>query len=266
MRCAACTHSWFVQPELSLEQEINASDLSREKVERMRKAQGGDEEIAPHLAYREKEIARRRSGSRMAVIGAWTGTAAVFFALGAAAVVMRDDVVKVFPKASSAYAMAGLDVNRFGLELADLSAERLFDGTTPVLTVSGSIFNVTNKAQLVPNVRVDLRDDAGRDVESILITPDETRIGPGEEVRFNSRLDSPSLDAYDLSVTFVERSDQIRLVSPVTEETSHSPAEADPHGEYDSHEPDEAIVSDATDNHDPEDPHPPENEHPPEHS
>tara|TARA_Y100000052_G_scaffold26426_2_gene31374 strand:+ start:36492 stop:37382 length:891 start_codon:yes stop_codon:yes gene_type:complete len=224
VRCASCSHSWFVQPELSLEEEINASDLSREKVERMRMASASSADIAPHLAYREKEMSRRRTGSRLAAVAAWTGTAGVFFALGVLAIAKRDDVVKVFPEASSAYAMAGLDVNRFGLEFSDMVADREFDGTIPVLTVSGSILNITDKFQAVPNVRVDLRDDQGRDVESILISPEATKIGPGEEVIFTSRVDSPSLDAYDLAVTFVERGNTTRLAAPGSEIDTHSAA------------------------------------------
>lgn len=236
VRCASCSHSWFVQPELSLEEEINASDLSREKVERMRMSTAPAGDVAPHLAYREKEMARRRNGSKLAALAAWTGTAGVFFALGVLAIAKRDDVVKAFPQASSAYAMAGLDVNRFGLEFSDMTADREFDGTVPILTISGSILNITDKFQVVPNVRVDLRDDQGRDVESILISPDETKIGPGEEVIFSSRVDSPSLDAYDLAVSFVERGNGARLAAPVEEADHPSDTHGDEHFEEKSHD------------------------------
>lgn len=251
VRCAACAHSWFVRPELSLEEEINASDLSREKVERMRKASIPAEPTAPHLAYREKELSKKRNGSRMAVIAAWGGTAAVFFALGIAAILQRDDVVRVFPQASSAYAMAGLEVNRFGLEFADVTADRIFDGTTPVLTVSGTIVNVSKRTQMVPNVRIDLRNDAGADVESALIAPEATSLAPGEQLTFNSRLDSPSLEAYDLAVTFVEIDpNAIRLAAPG--EARHDPAPAVAH---DDHAPPEEHHAPADGEHHPEDDH-----------
>ena len=229
MRCAACSHSWFVQPELSLEQQFNASDLSREKVERMRKPSVA-EDVSPHLAIREKEFARRKSSSKIAAISAWSGTAAVFLILATAAVIKRDDVVNIFPKASSAYAMAGLDVNRFGLVFADITADRVFDGTTPVLTVSGIIRNVSGKTRDVPAVRVDLRDDSGADVESVLIYPSEVSINPGAEITFSSRLDSPSLDAYDLAVTFVNTGGHVRLVDE-TADAGHHEMPADEHGE-----------------------------------
>ena len=221
VRCAACSHAWFAQPELSLEEEINASDLSREKVERMRKASAAPGDVAPHQAYRAKEMARKRNGSKVAALAAWGGTAAVFLAVGATAILKRDDVVRAFPEASSAYAMAGLDVNRFGVEFTDVSADRIFDGTTPVLTIVGGMVNVTKKVQPVPNVRVDLLDDGGQGVESVLIMPEEMSIQPGAVIEFSSRLDSPSLAAYEMAVTFVDSDDSLRLVAPEADIESH---------------------------------------------
>lgn len=203
VRCAACGHSWFARPELSLEEKFNASDLSREKVERIRQKQDAPD-VAPHQAIREKEFARKESGSRVAALAAWTGSAAIFFGLGAGAVVMRDDVVKFWPEASSAYAMAGLDVNRYGLEFGPVDAERTFDGTTPILNLSGVVTNPSDKAHYVPELRIDLRDDNGRNVDSVLITLDQSMLAPGEEGRFMTRIDSPPLEAFDLAMSFVE--------------------------------------------------------------
>ncbi len=203
VRCAACGHSWFAKPELSLEEQFNESDLSREKVERIRHTQDTAAK-APHQAYREKEFERRTQGSRVAALAAWAGSAAIFFGLGAGAIIKRDDVVKVWPQASTAYAMAGFDVNRYGLEFGPIDAERTFDGTTPVLNLSGAVLNTSDKFQMVPVVRIDLRDDHGRDVDSVLIAVDTDRLAPGEEGRFSTRIDSPPLEAFDLAMSFVQ--------------------------------------------------------------
>ncbi len=246
VRCAACAHSWFAQPELSLEEKLEAASLSREKVERQRQEHSpAAPSVAPHLAFREKEFSRKASGSRLAALTAWGGTAAIFFALGIGAVVKRDDVVRMFPEASSAYAMAGLEVNPFGLEFADVSADRRLDGTVPVLTVSGTILNVSDRPQAVPNVRVDLRDDAGFEVESILVTPEALSVGPGGEVSFSSRLDSPSLAAYDLEVTFVPPTENVRLAAGVPSQPHHEPESHAPV----SHDTGHAVESHAVDTH-----------------
>ena len=235
VRCAACAHAWFAKPELSLEQALSASDLSREKVERVRHADAA-EPVSPHLAYREKEFARRQSGSRIAAISAWSVSAVLFFGLGAGAVVKRDSVVRFWPQASSAYAMAGLDTNRYGLEFGPVLAERTFDGTTPVLSISGDVLNVTNRFQSVPMVKVDLRDDNGRNVESILISLDHDVLGPGEKGGFVTRMDSPPLEAFDLAMSFVEPdSVDMRLVQPAlpAPDASHDEThdDASSHGE-----------------------------------
>ncbi|HBH91346.1 MAG TPA: hypothetical protein DDY27_15725, partial [Hyphomonadaceae bacterium] len=215
--------------------------LSREKVERQRQEHSpAAPSVAPHLAFREKELSRKASGSRLAALTAWGGTAAVFFALGIGAVVKRDDVVRMFPEASSAYAMAGLEVNPFGLEFADVAADRRLEGTLPVLTVSGTILIVSDRPQAVPNVRVDLRDDAGFEVESILVTPEALSVGPGGEVSFSSRLDSPSLAAYDLEVTFVPPTENVRLAAGVPSQPPHEP---------ESHAPASHDTGHATDDH-----------------
>ena len=252
VRCVACAHSWFAQPELSLEEKLEAASLSREKVERQRQEHSpAAPSVAPHLAFREKEFSRKESGSRLAALTAWGGTAAVFFALGIGAVVKRDDVVRMFPEASSAYAMAGLPVNRFGLEFSDITADRVFDGTTPVLNVTGRVLNVTDRVQPVPDIRVDLRNDTGHEVESLLVTPSQTSIAPGEEFSFSTSMNSPSLEAYDLAVSFVPQDDSLRLVAdPDTHLDSHASEpehqtedHADPHA-TDGHE-----ASDSHDSH-----------------
>ena len=203
VRCAACGHSWFAKPELSLEEKFNESNLSRDKVERIRQ-QDEATPVSPHQAYREKEFAKRQNGARFAALAAWTGSAAAFFALGAGAVIKRDDIVKYWPESSSAYAMVGLETNRYGLEFGPVDAERTFEGTSPVLTLSGTVLNTTDKTQTVPIVRIDLRNDNGVDIDSHTITLENSALKPGEQGRFTTRIDSPPNDAFDIALSFVE--------------------------------------------------------------
>lgn len=258
VRCAACGHAWFARPELSLEERFNASDLSREKVERMRQATKSS--LQPHQAIREKEFARKAKGAKFAALSAWGMSAVLFLAFGAFAVTQRDMVVKLWPKASSAYAMAGLDTNRFGLEFGPVSAERTFDGTMPVLSIAGTVDNITNRDQRVPVIKVELRDDHGATVDSVLISLDMDILPAGEEGHFETTLDSPPLEAFDLAMSFVQ-ADEIgaRLVEPSAEGADHHPA--DDHGSDDGHGPadDHAPIDD----HGSDDAHGPDEEHPP---
>jgi predicted Zn finger-like uncharacterized protein len=227
VRCAACGHSWCAKPELSLEQQFDAADLSRDKVERVRQADTAGA-VSPHQAFREREIAKRRKGSLLAAVGAWTGSAVVFFGLGATAVINRDDVVKYWPQAATAYAMAGFETNRFGLEFGPVDAERTFDGTTPVLNLAGSIQNISDDFRPVPVVRIDLRDDQGRSVDSVLITLNEDVLAPGKESRFSTRIDNPPLEAFDLAMSFAEPDRQdIRLAVSQKSKTPVKPVPDD---------------------------------------
>ena len=244
VRCAACAHSWFAKPELSLEEEFNSSDLSRDKVERIRKSQEGAN-LEPALAFREKEFAKRQNSSRLAAVSVWGVSAAIFFGLGAGAIAYRDDVVKHWPQSSSAFALAGLETNRFGLEFGPIEATRTLEGTTPVLNLTGLVKNTSEDIQTVPVIKVDIRDDMGRDVDSVLISLDESELAPGTNGKFLARIDSPPLDAFDLAMSFVEpdlndtRLADLSTISPsaydATNETSHDDANHSEEGVEEHH-------------------------------
>ena len=46
------------------------------------------------------------------------------------------------------------------------SAKRSFDGTTPVLTVTGSVVNNSDERQQTPQLRVTLKDEGGKEVQT----------------------------------------------------------------------------------------------------
>ena len=221
-----------MKPELSLEDEINNGGPTREEVERERLAFAKTEELPAHQAIRQKEMAKRESGARLAAVGAWAVTAVAFFGLGGIAVTERDTIVEYLPRAASAYAMAGLDVNRFGVELASVEANRTFSGTTPVLNVSGAVLNVTDTFRVAPAVRIDLRNDAGDVVKNFLVSLETQTLAPGDTALFETRLESPPLEAFDVSMSFA---DPVSAPTPsVTQEVAQ---DASPEVEYGSVEP-----------------------------
>ena len=118
------------------------------------------------------------------------------------AVLFRDQVSEAFPKAASLYRMVGLDVNRFGLVLENVNAKRSFDGTTPVLTVTGSAVNQSEERREAPQLRVVLRDEDGKQVKEWTDPLGVPSLGPGERIEFSSRFDAPPVETYRLTVTF----------------------------------------------------------------
>ncbi|MEM7663912.1 MAG: MJ0042-type zinc finger domain-containing protein [Pseudomonadota bacterium] len=186
VKCAACGHSWHVHGSGGIEEDIPAT------------VAGG-----AHEAYRERVRERKRRKSRLAATSAWFTTAAVFLVLVGGVVVFRNDVVRVWPEAAHAYKAAGLEVNRFGLDFASVDANRTFDGTMPILTISGTVTNVSTIAQPGSNVRIGLRDEVGSEVASIIAPMDRAEIAPGESASFTTRLENPPIEAFDLELSFV---------------------------------------------------------------
>lgn len=194
VKCAACGNSWFVPGKLGQ----NADNLSTPESEDAKAAMGA------HDAYRRSVREKRRKKSRFAALLSWGVSAALFFGIGAATILMRNDIVKIWPQSASAYTLVGLEVNQFGLEFTETSHRRTFDGTTPILNVTGRVLNVSNTAQLSPDVRVGLRDDAGREVAHILAKIEPTEIKPGAIGTFVAILESPPVDAYDLELSLIQ--------------------------------------------------------------
>lgn len=183
VKCAACDHSWFVGPE-------GETDAKRGPI------------AGAHEAYREKVRARRARASKSVALATWLIVGALFTTLLAGMVVFRNNVVEVWPQSAATFKTLGLEVNRFGLEFLDTEAERYFDGTTPILEISGQVENVTTQARRAPMVRVLLLDESGAMIgESFApITPE--RIPARQTARFTTRVENPPFEAFELELQF----------------------------------------------------------------
>lgn len=184
VKCAACDHSWFVRPD-----------------------GGGSGATAPapaaHEVYRERVREQRRRKSRFASLLSWLVTATIFFSLGVAAIIFRNDVVKVWPQASSAYRQAGFSVNRFGLEFVDIERSRTFDDTVPVVTVTGKAQNVARSDVVAPNVKVNLKDERGRVVATKVAAVTPGLLPAGEAGEFIVVLEQAPMESFEIELLFV---------------------------------------------------------------
>ncbi len=205
VKCAACTHSWFVHPD-------GADDTT---------ATAGP---AAHELYREKVREQRRRKSRFAALMSWLVTAGLFFALGLAAIIFRNDVVKIWPEAGAAYKKANFNVNRFGLEFDDIQRSRTFNDTIPIVTVTGNAINVARSTVETPAVRVDLVDDGDTIVATQLGLIQPGSLDAGAIGTFRVVLEQAPMESYKVQLTFVERSEM-----PATQDapdTAPAPDEA----------------------------------------
>lgn len=183
VKCAACDHSWFVGPEGEV--------------------RGDRGPIAgAHEAYRETVRARRRRAAQSAAVMAWLVVGCLFGASLAGGVIFRDRVVDAWPQSAATFKAVGLEVNRFGLEFLHTEAERYFDGTTPILEISGEVENVSDRAREAPMVRVLLLDEAGATIGEALAAVTPERIPPGSRARFTTRVENPPFEAFELELQF----------------------------------------------------------------
>lgn len=185
VKCAACGISWFVAPP---EQDAAARRTP----------------AAAHEIYRERVREQRRKKSRFAALLSWLITAGIFFMLGVAAIMFRNEVVKAWPQAAGAYKQVGFDVNRFGLEFEDIERSRTFNDTIPIVTVAGKTVNVSRSSVETPAVRVDLKDERGTIVATKFgrIHPDT--LAAGAEGAFQIVLEQAPMESFEIELSFVD--------------------------------------------------------------
>ena len=111
-------------------------------------------------------------------------------------------MVEVWPQSAATFKAIGLDVNRFGLEFLETEAERYFDGTTPILEITGQVENTSGRERRAPFVRVLLLDENGAMIgESFApITPGQ--IPAGRTASFSTRVENPPFEAFELELQF----------------------------------------------------------------
>ena len=212
VRCAACGHAWFVEPRLDLRQRVEdmpaegpprSEPLTRERVERIRRAA---EPLGPAPSaaakFRAQQAERMRRERSRAAIVAWGATGAALAASAAGMVVFRQDVAELWPRSASAFATLGLDVNVYGLEFYDLTVARTFDGSVPILLVSGEVRNIGRDDKMAPPVRISLRDAQSREIFELVHAISDAPLAAGAATPFQIRVENPPADAVDLEATF----------------------------------------------------------------
>ena len=206
VRCASCGATWRARAEDEAPLELGAateeSVAARIDGEPLSFKPVDPQDLpAPELprAFRAKQEQKRRV-RRMAAAGAvWAGLALGFAALLFCAWVFRVDVVRVFPRAAAAYALAR--VNATGLQFEGVNAQPAADDAGAVL-VQGRLRNVVSQRAAVPLIRITLLDKKGIRMKQRVIQLDQDWIAPGATLPFQARLSDPRAAAADADVSF----------------------------------------------------------------
>lgn len=212
VRCSSCAHRWLagpdgpipepgLEPEAGPEPEHAVADVAPVEDEAVAVAVEREPPPAfrPLPPHRAAPPGRLERGSNAMV---WAGVAGLVVALIAGIIVFRDQVVRLWPASSAAYAGLGFQVAGGGLVLEQVHVEPAFLAGRPVLSISGAIRNVRDMPVEAPPVRLTLLNRAGQPVAAKIARPDDATIPAKARKRFTVTMLDPPATARDLEVRF----------------------------------------------------------------
>jgi hypothetical protein len=119
------------------------------------------------------------------------------------AIAARAAIVSIAPATASAYAVAGMPVNVRGLSITDVHATSTQEPQGQgELLVTGEIANLRDVETPVPNLRLALRAEDGRELYVWMARAPKARLGARERVTFRARLAAPPAGVGEVMVKF----------------------------------------------------------------
>ncbi|MFN4288165.1 MAG: MJ0042-type zinc finger domain-containing protein [Brevundimonas sp.] len=227
VRCQACAHTWMASADAPMELTLTPEEGASASV-----PPPMEQASAPELprAFRARAEQERRT-RRLAAQGAiWGGIGAAFVGLIAAAFIYRVELVELYPRAASAYALAGVPVNPVGLEFQALRARdhRTLPGR---VVISGAVRNIRGHEAVIPPIRVSLLDARGRRIGSAVVPMERQHLAGGALKGFAVVLDDPASQGADVDVRFDFHATRVSEAQPTLRHARHDPAplpEAEP--------------------------------------
>jgi hypothetical protein len=134
---------------------------------------------------------------------------AAFMTAATAAIASRNAIVRVAPATAAVYADLGMPVNLRGLKIDRVRAtadQQSEDGRE--LLVTGEIVNLRDNETPVPDLRLALRAENGRELYVWTARGPKNRLAPHERVAFRARLAAPSPGVRDVLVKFAAPGDK----------------------------------------------------------
>ncbi len=128
---------------------------------------------------------------------------AAFIMAATTAIAARATIASVAPATAVVYARLGMPVNLRGLSIDRVRATAA--GQTEdsqELLITGEIVNLRESETPVPNLRLALRAEDGRELYVWTVRGPKGRVGPHERVAFRARLAAPPAGVRDVLVKF----------------------------------------------------------------
>ena len=129
------------------------------------------------------------------------GAALVVLMMGA--IGSRAEIVRLWPRAATAYAALGLAVNLRGLALENFHTLVTNDGFQTVLGIEGKIQNLRPQVTQIPPIQLAIRDSNGHVLYSWQVAPPKRSLAANETFAFRTRLAAPPAAGRNVLVSFV---------------------------------------------------------------
>jgi len=202
--CPRCSATWFVAAEVagSDSHQTIAPEISTEAVSRRAAAVTEPAKPQPPMGKQGKQGSAAREyppppSLRMSGF-VLLGLAALGLAM--AALGCRNNVVRVWPQAATAYAWLGLPINLRGLALHDVHMTQIDAG--PAIGIEGKITNLKPGKNAVPALRLSLRDAQSHEVYVWTTEAPKSHLSAGETLTFHASLAAPPANVEALLVSF----------------------------------------------------------------
>ena len=247
VRCASCGERWLAKlpqedgaPAPVVSDEDRVESAASRRAQRQKEAQEAAQ-VAAQVAtaasddgpiiFAAQTRSRKKPALKISPMVITAAMAAVLVASIAAAVVMRADVVRLWPQSASAFALVGLAPNPTGLALEGIKADRILKDGHAALSVTGAIRNVSQSALIAPPLRITLTDPAGKTLAVQIAKPDGVTIPVGAVRYFAVSIIDPPALARDMDVDFVlDKPVQKAPAADGSEKMPGPAASAPPHG------------------------------------
>ncbi len=210
VKCGSCGARWTARAEAPL--ELVQSELGAVAEEPLDPFKLAPDEGAGELSelpadalprhFRGRAQTREKVREAATSGAVWAGLIAAFLLLLGIAVLLRQDIARIFPRAAGAFAMAGLPVNVVGLTIENQHAQPALKGGHAVLTVSGSLHNVRTGPVAAPPLRISIMNNQGRVLAVNIADPGGSLIPPGASRGFAVDVVDPPEGAADVEITF----------------------------------------------------------------
>jgi predicted Zn finger-like uncharacterized protein len=208
IRCRRCGHSWIESRALSvvegpgypasmprvLERLSHGDVIAERDIRRLAKAaRAADAKLAAAQRKRRQDIR------------GWSLLALCTMVPLAAAALMPDATMRLFPPSARLYAIAGAEINLRGLEFRNVGQQhRTIDGVR-VLAIQGEIVNRSGRSRKIPTLVFHLKDERQQQVYAWELNSTTRPIEPGEASSFVTRIASPPENAREVEIGFASQ-------------------------------------------------------------